>query len=430
VWGSEVSYMGLCLRCTRFRPVVVCTALLTWAGLAFAQNSTVIFNSFGPGDSYNYLSAYAINPPSLGSVVANSFVTSGGNFRVDSIEIAMAGYYPVDIALLSDLGGLPGAVLETYHISSMSNPYSTNNPPITLPSQTHPVLADGNQYWLQVALSPSTSFEQSWWDERTTPASGESASEYPFTNGGNWTIGSAGTGAFKVLGHEVPVSVSATSLVFTAIAGGSIPTAQTVQISGTAAGLSFTAQPSSAGWLSVSPTSGFTPSSLTVTVSPTNLSVGTYNGSITVSGGVGDPASTSIQIVLTVTAPLPAIAVVVNSASFVDGPISPGEIVAIGGTAIGPTIPASLTLDQTGKVATTLSGVQVLFSGTPAPLIYVSSTQINAAVPYEIEGLLNPFVQVTYQGRLTNSYPLTPSSTAPALFTSNGSGIGPAAALN
>ena len=363
-------------------------------------------------------------------MVAESFATSGGNFRLNSIEIAMAGYYPVDIALMSDLGGLPGAVLETYHISTMSSPYSTNNPPITVISQAHPVLADGNQYWLRVALSPSATFEQSWWNARTTAASGESASEYPFTNGGSWTIVGPGGAAFKILGDEIPVSVSATSLVFTVQAGGSIPAMQTVQLSGTAAGLSFTAQPSSAGWLSVSPTSGFTPSSLTVTVNPTNLDVGTYKGSITVSGGVGDPAFTSIQIVLTVTAPVPAITAVVNGASFVSGPISPGEIVTIGGTAIGPTVPTGLTLDQTGKVATALAGVQVLFSGTPAPLIYVSSTQINAVVPYEIEGLLSPFVQVAYQGKPSNSYPLTPSSTAPALFTSNGSGVGPAAALN
>ena len=44
--------------------------------------------------------------------------------------------------------------------------------------------------------------------------------------------------------------------------------------------------------------------------------------------------------------------------------------------------------------ATTLSGVQVLVSGFPAPLTYVSSTQINAVVPYEVKNLISPFVQV------------------------------------
>jgi uncharacterized protein (TIGR03437 family) len=89
-----------------------------------------------------------------------------------------------------------------------------------------------------------------------------------------------------------------------------------------------------------------------------------------------------------------------------------------------------MTLDQSGKVATSLGGVQVLFSGTPAPLTYVSSTQINAVVPYEVQGLLTPAAQVSYMGQTSAAFPITPTSAAPALFTANGSGTGPAAALN
>lgn len=39
-------------------------------------------------------------------------------------------------------------------------------------------------------------------------------------------------------------------------------------------------------------------------------------------------------------------------------------------------------------------------------------------------------MQVDYLGQVSNSFPLTPSSSAPALFTFDGSGSGPAAALN
>jgi uncharacterized protein (TIGR03437 family) len=69
-------------------------------------------------------------------------------------------------------------------------------------------------------------------------------------------------------------------------------------------------------------------------------------------------------------------------------------------------------------------------SGFAAPLTYVSSTQINAVVPYEIQGLLSPVVEVKYQGQTSNGFPLVPAAAAPALFTFNGSGTGPAAALN
>jgi uncharacterized protein (TIGR03437 family) len=165
---------------------------------------------------------------------------------------------------------------------------------------------------------------------------------------------------------------------------------------------------------------------------------GTSSSTITlvVSPNSGAPRSATIVIAgvsVTVSQPvasLPTITAVVNAASFQNGPISPGEIVTIGGTGLGPPIPAGLTLDQNGKVSTLEGGVQVLFSGFPAPLTYVSSTQINAVVPYEIQGLLSPLVQVTYQGQKSNSLSLTPTSTAPALFTLNGTGTGPAAAIN
>ena len=58
------------------------------------------------------------------------------------------------------------------------------------------------------------------------------------------------------------------------------------------------------------------------------------------------------------------------------------------------TTPASLTLDQNGKVSTSLGGVQVFFNGTPAPLTYVSDSQINAVVPYDVGGALSPSVVI------------------------------------
>jgi uncharacterized protein (TIGR03437 family) len=89
-----------------------------------------------------------------------------------------------------------------------------------------------------------------------------------------------------------------------------------------------------------------------------------------------------------------------------------------------------LALDQNGNVSAQVGGVQVLFSGFAAPLTYVSSAQINAVVPYGIQGLLSPFAEVQYQGQTSNAFSLTPTATAPALFTFNGSGTGPVAALS
>jgi hypothetical protein len=114
-----------------------------------------------------------------------------------------------------------------------------------------------------------------------------------------------------------------------------------VNISGGGQSLGFTAQVTSGSdWLSVSPTSGTTPTTgtaaLTVTVTPGTLGAGTYNGTILMSGTGTATGSTSINVTLTVTAPLPTINSVVNAASFIGGTVSPGELVTIFGTAIGP----------------------------------------------------------------------------------------------
>jgi len=129
-------------------------------------------------------------------------------------------------------------------------------------------------------------------------------------------------------------------------------------------------------------------------------------------------------------APSSAIAAVVNAASWQGGPVSPGELVSIFGTSIGPSATASLMLDQSGKVSTSLNGVHVSFSGIPAPETFVGGNQINAVVPYELAGVANPSVQVVVAGQASNAFPVALTSAAPALFTSNGSGAGPGAILN
>jgi len=127
----------------------------------------------------------------------------------------------------------------------------------------------------------------------------------------------------------------------------------------------------------------------------------------------------------------PTVTAVVNAASFSDAQvIAPGEIVSIFGTDLGPASPSYLTLDSTGKVSTSIGGVTVSFSGYLAPLTYVSSTQINAIVPYEIAGNPSPFVEVTFAGEMSNEFSLQLATSAPEIFTQNGSGTGPGAILN
>jgi uncharacterized protein (TIGR03437 family) len=233
------------------------------------------------------------------------------------------------------------------------------------------------------------------------------------------------------------MSVSYTSLNFAYQSGGALPQSQAVTLSSSGAPLTFTATTttfSGGGWLQVAPNSGTTPASISVSVIPTGLLPGTYSGAITVAATGASNSTATINVTLTVSGvqqpTAPVVTAVVNSASYGSGPVSPGEIVVISGTAIGPAIPASLEFDQNGSVSTTLRGVQVLFSGIAAPLAYVSASQINAVVPYEIQGLLTPYVEVRYAGQTSNAFPLASVATSPALFTANSSGTGPVAAYN
>jgi uncharacterized protein (TIGR03437 family) len=106
-------------------------------------------------------------------------------------------------------------------------------------------------------------------------------------------------------------------------------------------------------------------------------------------------------------------------------------MVTLFGTAIGPVAAAYATIDpSTGKLATTVGGVQALFNGTPAPMIYASTTQISAVVPYEMAPISSPSVLVKYAGQTSNGYQLNSATTMPGLFTQNASGSGPGAILN
>jgi uncharacterized protein (TIGR03437 family) len=126
----------------------------------------------------------------------------------------------------------------------------------------------------------------------------------------------------------------------------------------------------------------------------------------------------------------PSFGGIVNSASYVGGGLAPGEIVAIFGSGMGPGTPASLQLNSSGSVATTLAGVQVLFGGVAAPLVYVQATQVNAVVPYEVAGKTSTQVQVVYQGQNSNTLTVPVVAAAPGIFTLNYSGNGAAVILN
>jgi uncharacterized protein (TIGR03437 family) len=126
----------------------------------------------------------------------------------------------------------------------------------------------------------------------------------------------------------------------------------------------------------------------------------------------------------------PNVTRVVNAASFADGPVAPGEIVTLGGTALGPVPLAGLELDTNGKVSTSIGGVQVLVNGVAAPMVYATSTQVSAVAPYELAGASSVSIQVVNNGVGSNALGVPAATAVPGVFAANSAGSGPGAILN
>ena len=123
-----------------------------------------------------------------------------------------------------------------------------------------------------------------------------------------------------------------------------------------------------------------------------------------------------------------------NSASLnASGQVSPGEIISIVGTNLGPETPITASLGSGQQVFPfQLGGVQVFFDGLPAPMLYVSSTQINAIVPFAVADRTETRMIVVAGGAKSNEARLGVVAGAPGIFiTSAIDGFLPvAAALN
>jgi uncharacterized protein (TIGR03437 family) len=91
--------------------------------------------------------------------------------------------------------------------------------------------------------------------------------------------------------------------------------------------------------------------------------------------------------------------------------VSPGKVLILTGKGIGPdTVTPGIVTN--GALATSAAGVEVTFSGIPAPLLSVSAQQIECIVPYQLTGQSMTTVQVTYAGAQSNTVaaPVYPKS--------------------
>jgi uncharacterized protein (TIGR03437 family) len=77
-----------------------------------------------------------------------------------------------------------------------------------------------------------------------------------------------------------------------------------------------------------------------------------------------------------------------------------------------------------------LAGVEVLFDGQAAPLIYVQSRQVNALAPFELSGKTSTTIQLQYNGSLVGSMTVPVNAAAPGIFRSQPGVSSQAVAVN
>jgi uncharacterized protein (TIGR03437 family) len=118
-----------------------------------------------------------------------------------------------------------------------------------------------------------------------------------------------------------------------------------------------------------------------------------------------------------------AVTSVVNAATAQPG-ISPGAVVSIVGTNLS-TPPITALYDCAGLYPTSLGNSAVTFNGIVAPVLYVSTSRIDAVVPYALAGQQTANIVVTHNRGVSQAFSVPLLDTSPGIFTASGGGSGP-----
>jgi hypothetical protein len=119
----------------------------------------------------------------------------------------VSGPNAVDVQLRANAGGLPGTVLETFHFDNLGT-FGNPNPPVIATSTLHPLLLDGEQYWITASASDLTDIA---WNLNSIKDVGPHAISQ---NGEPFTVATDDRGAFRVdaSSNAVPEPASLTML--------------------------------------------------------------------------------------------------------------------------------------------------------------------------------------------------------------------------
>jgi hypothetical protein len=181
---------------------------------ASTSRGDIIYNNFGPGNSYDLVNGFTVGKITAGTFVPSMGFTvpSGVNFNLSEIDLAanfVSGTNSFVVSIRSDSGGVPDGTLESWTVTGLG-PAGQNNPPVVVTSVLHETLLAGQQYW--VTLGPGAGDSRGGWQ-------GNSLSPFArgpifITQDGNVVQNTTGiNSAFRVLGTPTAIIPEPGSLV-------------------------------------------------------------------------------------------------------------------------------------------------------------------------------------------------------------------------
>ncbi|MGH9630905.1 MAG: BACON domain-containing protein [Bryobacteraceae bacterium] len=431
------------------------------ASLAFADvpagSATAVTQTLAVTSTDGTLQSFTAFPSSTGGwlTVAPQFGTTPQNLTVsvNPTLLATPGNYPGTITVTPTTGLQAGVPLNINITVTVVTGFTANPASLTFtqagaaPPAAQTVQITSSSANVNFTTNATTTSGGNWLS--VTPASGTTPGSLTVNVNGtglaagtyNGTIAVSG-GSASQLSIPVTLTVSSTaaltlapaSLTFDHIIGQPAPATQTVAVGSSGEAISFTAATATTNggaWLGVDPVSGTSPANLNVLANPTGLAAGEYTGTVTISGTGATNSPQTVNVTLKVSAVQPpAIRTISNAATFGPTAISPGLIITIGGTNLGPATGVPGEVGANSTLSTTLAETQVLFDNIPAPLLYVKDNQINAIAPYELFGRFNSRVVVERMGLRSEPVDVRIVDTAPGIFTLDASGRGQGAILN
>ncbi|MEI9977298.1 MAG: protease pro-enzyme activation domain-containing protein [Ignavibacteriota bacterium] len=177
-------------------------------------------------------------------------------------------------------------------------------------------------------------------------------------------------------------------------------------------------------WLGASQFSGTGSAQVTLTASGAGFEPGAYRALLIIECPTAVPQTVTVPILFVNSPPASGMAItsVVNSATYAAS-VSPGTLVAVFGSNL-----SNATDIATGNpLPFAVDGVTAAVNGIPAPIVYVSPTQVNVQIPYEVGA--GPAVLGINNNGLVAGFPIAVAAAAPGIFADASGNLSPTATV-